>query len=176
MTRRIITLSIVSAVVFTCLITDAFAGCGGGSCYRPTYRRAYHHTYVRPVVNLVHQAPPVIVAPPQRRPNFPTVPSGSTITIPANFLGAQPGSVFMVFNNIKLPVQINNWTQTGVTVTLPPMAIKEAVLIRLDIILPHGQLGNTQKILVTAPAPVILHPTAPTSPLPTNAALQVQAG
>jgi hypothetical protein len=56
------------------------------------------------------------------------------------------------------------------------MAIKEAVLIRLDIILPHGQLGNTQKILVTAPAPVILHPTAPTSPLPTNAALQVQAG
>jgi hypothetical protein len=107
-------------------------------------------------------------------PQYPTVPSGSTLTIPANFLGNQPGSVFMVFNNIKLPVQINNWTMTGVTVTLPPMAIKDSVVIRLDVILPHGKLGHTQKIRVTAPAPVVLHPTAPTSPLPTNPALQVQ--
>ena len=83
-------------------------------------------------------------------------------------------SVFMVFNNIKLPVQINNWSMTGVTITLPPMAIKTMVVIRLDIVLPNGKLGHTQKLNVTPPAPVVLHPTAPTSPLPTNAALQAQ--
>ena len=123
---------------------------------------------------VVHTAAPVVVAAPKVRPNYPTVPAGSTITLPGNFLGQQPGSVLMVFNNIKLPVQVDKWSQTGVTITLPPMAIKDAVVIRLDILLPHGQLGHTQKLLVTAPAPVVLHPTAPTSPLPTNPALQAQ--
>ncbi len=78
-------------------------------------------------------------------------------------------------NNIKLPVQVSNWTQTGVIITLPPMAIRDTVLIRLDIVLPHGQVGHTQKLYVTPPAPVVLHPTAPQSPLPTNAALQANA-
>ncbi len=174
MSRRIIALAAVFTLTFAALSTDAMAGCG---------RRAYHHhhhrTYVRPVYvqpvvrPVVHHAPPIAVAP-APVPQYPTVPSGSTMTIPANFLGNQAGSVFMVFNNIKLPVQINSWNMTGVTVTLPPMAIKHSVVIRLDVILPHGKLGHTQKIRVTAPAPVVLHPTAPTSPLPTNPALQVQ--
>ena len=177
MARKIITLSAVFTLTLIAFVADASAGCGGG-------RRTYHrHTYVRPVTvvrPIVHHhvarpqvaiAAPPIVAP---EPQHPVVPSGSTITIPANFLGNQPGSVLMVFNNIKLPVQINNWTMTGVTVTLPPMAIKDTVVIRLDLLLPHGQLGHTQKLCVTAPAPVVLHPTAPTSPLPTNPALQAQ--
>jgi hypothetical protein len=178
MARKIITLSTVFALTLVAFAADASAGCGGG-------RRShhYHHNYVRPVTvvrPIVHHhvvrpqvaiAAPPIVAP---EPQYPVVPSGSTLTIPANFLGNQPGSVLMVFDNIKLPVQVNNWTMTGVTVTLPPMAIKDSVLIRLDVLLPHGKLGLTQKIRVTAPAPVVLHPTAPTSPLPTNPALQVQ--
>jgi len=80
----------------------------------------------------------------------------------------------MVFNDIKLPVQVNSWNESGVTISLPPMAIRESVLVRLDIVLPDGRLGHTQKLYVTAPAPVVLHPVAPTSPLPTNAALQAQ--
>ncbi|MDG2380462.1 MAG: hypothetical protein P8N76_02205 [Pirellulaceae bacterium] len=177
MARKIIALSTLFALTFAIFAADASAGCGGR-------RRSYHHhhNYVRPIrfvqpILHHHVTPPqVAIAPPivAPEPQFPVVPSGSTITIPANFLGNQPGSVLMVFNNIKLPVRINNWTMTGVTVTLPPMAIKEAVLIRLDVLLPQGQLGRTQKIRVTAPAPVVLHPTAPISPLPTNPALQAQ--
>lgn len=177
MARKIITLSAVFALTLAAFVADATAGCGGG-------RRVYHHyarpvAVVRPIVHHHHIArPQVAIAPaivaPRPEPQFPVVPSGSTITIPANFLGNQPGSVLMVFNNIKLPVQINNWNMTGVTVTLPPMAIKESVVIRLDVLLPHGKLGHTQKLRVTAPAPVVLHPTAPTSPLPTNPALQAQ--
>ncbi|MCA9200614.1 MAG: hypothetical protein KDA87_23905, partial [Planctomycetales bacterium] len=89
-----------------------------------------------------------------------------------NFLGPAPGSVFMVFKDIKLPVQIVNWSNESITVTLPPMAIRHDVRIRLDVILPHGQVGLQKLLVVTPPADVVLHPTAPQSPLPTNAALQ----
>ena len=99
------------------------------------------------------------------------MPAGSTITLPANFLGEQLGSVFMVFENIKLPVKIHDWKTTGVTITLPPMAIKDAVVIRLDIVLPNGNLAHKQMLRVTKPASVIIHPTAPTPQLPTQAAL-----
>ena len=127
-------------------------------------------TIVRPTVQVVQ--PPVVAPPPEVV--LPSVPAGSTLTIPANFLGNEPGSVFMVFQDIKLPVQITAWNMTGVTITLPPMAIKEVVRIRLDVVLPDGRLGHSQKLNVTAPAPVVLHPVAPTSPLPTNAALSLQ--
>ena len=93
--RTIIALAAVFTLTFAALATDVMAGgCG---------RRAYHHhrTYVRPVYvqpvvrPVIHHAPPVAVAP-APIPQYPTVPSGSTLTIPANFLGNQAGSVFMV--------------------------------------------------------------------------------
>ena len=104
--------------------------------------------------------------PPPRE--LPTVPAGSQLTLPANFLGPQPGSVLMVFSDIKLPVQVDRWDTTGVTITLPPMAIKDAVVIRVDVVLPNGKLGHTQELRVTAPAPVVLHPVSPAPPLPTQ--------
>ena len=60
----------------------------------------------------------------------------------------------------------------GVTIKLPPMAIKSAVEIRVDIVLPNGTLGVTRQLRVTKPASVVLHPTAPKSPLPTQNAIQ----
>ena len=117
-----------------------------------------------------HQSP--IGVGPLVTPQLPSAPAGSTLTLPANFLGPAPGSVFMVFKDIKLPVQIVNWSNESITVTLPPMAIRHDVRIRLDVILPHGQVGLQKLLVVTPPADVVLHPTAPQSPLPTNAALQ----
>jgi hypothetical protein len=122
----------------------------------------------------VHRAaPPATVALGPTAPDkeLPTVPAGSTLTLPGNFLGDEPGSVLMVFNKIKLPVTIRQWSTNGVTVTLPPMAINGAVVIRLDVVLPNGHLGKTQDLRVTAPSPVILHPAAPSPNLPTQAAL-----
>jgi hypothetical protein len=187
MTRRTLATIAMLTVTLATISSDAFAGCGGGR-YGGFGGYGYSHRvnhvvrpvthYVRPVtvVNpIVHQAPQVAVAPPiVEAPDAPVVPSGSSLTLPANFLGDIPGDVFMVFNDIKLPVQVHNWTSTGVTITLPPMAIKESVLIRLDIVLPDGRLGHKQMLRVTKPAEVVLHPTAPTSPLPTQAALQSQ--
>lgn len=160
---------LAGVVIVGALATDANAGCRSGYGYGGGYGYRYATTaYATPTI---YRVPPVAFAelPPQEQ--LPSVPVGSTITLPANFLGPHPGSVFMVFNNIKLPVQIVNWTNEGITLTLPAMAIRHPVKVRIDAVLPHGQLGLRQHLIVTPPADVVLHPTAPTSPLPTNPAL-----
>ena len=167
------TFSVVVLAVITISGMNSVANAGCNSGYGYGYRPAVYspsfiqHQYYRPVV---HQATPVAFAP-LAQEQLPAAPAGSTITLPANFLGHAPGSVFLVFRDIKLPVQVNNWSNEGVTITLPPMAIRQDVTVRIDVVLPHGQLGLQQRLIVSPPAQVILHPTAPTSPLPTNAAL-----
>lgn len=187
MFRRITLFAAVFSLTLAAIAPAANAGCGSRRCsprssFRPTIR------YSRPVVRytnvvrvqpprIIHNvAPKVVVAPRPARPQLPTVPSGSTMTLPANFLGSQPGDVFMVFNKIKLPIKVQQWSPTGVTVTLPPMAIKSAVEIRVDIVLPNGNLAVSRQVRVTKPASVVLHPTSPASPLPTQDAIQQQSG
>ncbi|MEZ6118867.1 MAG: hypothetical protein R3C28_20180, partial [Pirellulaceae bacterium] len=191
---RILTVVIFSMTV-SGMAANSWAGCGGAKKYVKAAVRIHNHLarttshvhtthVVRPVhvqQTLIRQPvvekmvqPVVQIAAAPVEPQYPEVPAGATLTLPANFLGEQAGSVFMAFQDIKLPVHIQNWTMTSVTITLPPMAIKDAVLIQVDVVRPDGSVAHSQKLRVTAPSPVILHPTAPTSPLPTNAALQSQ--
>ena len=148
--------------------STADAGCGSyghgyaRSYYKPLYAAKVYHR-----VNTVAVAP--LPAPPKE--DLPSVPAGSTMTLPTNFLGNAPGNVFMVFQNIKLPVQLLKWSPNGVTITLPPMAIKHPVKVRIDVVLPNGSLGHQQRLIVTPPAPVIFHDTVQSSPLPTFPAL-----
>ncbi|MCP4189179.1 MAG: hypothetical protein GY768_00980 [Planctomycetaceae bacterium] len=166
MTRQTAVLAIFFALNLSVFATDASAGCRG-RC-RVSYRRPsrpvviHRRQVIRP---LVVESPTSISLPMQQ---LPTVPAGSTLTLPGNFLGTQPGSVLMVFNNVKLPVQILKWENHGVTMKLPPMAIRKPVAIRLDLMLPNGQLGLTQRVNVIPPATIQIHPTRPTSPLPTR--------
>jgi len=165
MTRRTITALTLIATLAVTLAADSALACGkrrSRSCSRSYPVR-------QPVVvKQVVTAPVVPAAPVVAEPQIPSVPAGATLTLPANFLGAAQGDVFLVFQNIKLPVTIVAWNNNGVTITLPPMAIKDPLQLRLDIVLPDGKLAHQQKIRVTAPASVILHPTAPVSPLPTS--------
>lgn len=196
MFRRITIFAVLFSVSLAGATTNVHAGCGGGRRFSPSFRPALRfaqprvQTIVRPVVHVqrptvIHQpivhnvVRPVlrtVAAPLPPRPQLPTVPAGSTMTLPSNFLGTAQGDVFMVFNNIKLPIKIQRWEPTGVTITLPPMAIKTAVEIQVDIVLPNGRLAASRRIRVTKPASVVLHPTAPTSPLPTQDAIQTQNG
>ena len=177
----------LSALAVAATLTAAnssLAGCGGGH-YRGGYSRHYSH-YRAPVVRhivrpVVHVAPPVVaVAPPVAPliaprplgivPQLPSVPAGSTLSLPGNFLGPVAGHVFLVLNQVKLPAKIISWSPNGVTVTLPPMAVKQPSRARLDVILPHGQTISNVNILLTRPAPLVIHPTPPASPLPTGPA------
>ncbi|MFC1758679.1 hypothetical protein ACFL2H_07915 [Planctomycetota bacterium] len=130
--------------------------------YRPIIRRTHvHHN-------------PLGVAPLRVHNPLASVPAGSSMTLPANFLGDQPGSVFLVFGNIKLPVQVMKWCNESVTIKLPPMSVRNPLQVRIDVVLPHGQIGLQRRFMLTRPADVILHPSSPTSPLPTSAAMLQQ--
>ncbi|MCA9214256.1 MAG: hypothetical protein KDB27_14390 [Planctomycetales bacterium] len=174
MSRQIQVTVVLFSVLFAGFASEANA-CGGlgrfRSSFRPTIRYSQPVVRVQPQT-VVRHTQKVVVVPAPKRPELPTVPAGSTLTLPANFLGQQPGDVFMVFNKIKLPVKVLRWQPTGVTIVLPPMAIKTAVEIRLDIVLANGNLAASRQVRVAKPASVVLHPTSPVSPLPTQAAIQ----
>ena len=187
MSRKMLNFALVAvvAVFGSVLASAAQAGCGGGygggyggyGYGGYGYSSYSYRTCHRPVVH----APAIAVIPLVKKvvhhdhhKNLTAVPAGSTLTLPSNFLGVHPGSVFLTFANIKLPVQIVNWTESGVTIKLPPMAIRHDVMVRIDVILPHGKIAHTQHLLVKPPAAVVLHPVLPTSPLPTQDALSVQ--
>ena len=181
MSRSFRQAAVCSLAVAATLIAanSSLAGCGGGHC-RSSYR-PYRPPVVRHIVRPVHVAPPVIVAPPVAPiaiaprpigivPQLPAVPAGSTLSLPGNFMGPVAGHVLLVLNEVKLPAQIVSWSPNGVTVTLPPMAVKQPSPARLDVVLPHGQTISNVKILLTRPAPLVIHPTPPASPLPTGPA------
>ena len=193
--RQAVVCTLALAVVVVAANTSS-AGCGSGR-YRGNFGGHYRHytSYRAPVVHrvvrpVVHVAPRVVVVAPPIAPapvvapkpipapaQLPSVPAGSTLSLPGNFLGPVAGHVFLVLNEIKLPAQIVSWNPNGVTVTLPPMAVKQSSPARLDVIMPQGRVINKVKILLTPPAPLVLHPTSPASPLPTGPApAPVQAG
>lgn len=115
---------------------------------------------------------PVAPAP---RPQLPSAPAGSTLTLPSNFLGPEPGSAFMVLQDIKLPARIEEWTESSVTLMLPPMQIRHPLRVCIDVVTPHGKLAVRKHMFITPPSDVVLHPGTPKSPLPTNPAL-IQQG
>ena len=167
--RKVAVLSLAVAASFAVAKTS-FAGCHS---HRPVHHvQHYHHPVVRhhvvrPIIHVTQ--PPVVIAPPAPPvEQLPSVPSGATLTLPGNFLGPVAGHVFLVFENVKLPAQIDDWNPNGVTITLPPMAVKQPTPARIDVLLPQGQAMQQVKILLTPPAPLVLHASAPASPLPTG--------
>ena len=156
-------LALTFALTLVAISVDtADAGCRRGYRIR-RYAPVIHHHH-----RVVHKPAVAAIVPPPPAANLTEIPAGSVITLPGNFLGIAPGHVFLVIDTVKLPCEIKDWKPNGVTLCLPPMAIKVPRPARLDVVLPHGKVGNAVKILMTPPAQVVLHPSLPQSPLPTG--------
>ena len=171
MSNRIKLIVVFVALVAVSLSANmAFAGCNSGRGghhvgfrfhhpQRLAVKPAVHHHRVvvrKPLV--VHQ--PLVVHKPLIQPVAPPLPqvaAGSSLTIPANFLGPQPGHVFLSLGATKLPCQILSWKPESVTITLPPMGIAAPQKACLHILMPHGQVMKRVDFLLTAPPEIILH-------------------
>ena len=161
--------AVVALLVVSTIAQSANAGCGTRSY---GYRSIIHHP-VRVVHSQVVVHRPVVVTRPQiiHKPILaaacPQVPTGSKLTLPANFLGPHPGHVFLSVQGTKLLANIIAWSNSSVTFQLPPMAVVAPLHASLDIILPHGRLAKRTRILLVAPPQLLIHDSSPQPPLPT---------
>ncbi|HAY83186.1 MAG TPA: hypothetical protein DCY79_25550 [Planctomycetaceae bacterium] len=158
-----ILLAIATLLTVSTIAQSASAGCGTRRYSYPV--RVVHNRVVvhRPVV----VTNPPIIRQPLLAPTCPQVPTGSRLTLPANFLGPHAGHVFLSVQGTKLPANILAWSNTSVTIQLPPMAVAAPLPASLDILLPHGQLAKRTRILLVAPPQLLIHESGPQAPLPT---------
>ena len=170
-TRTKITVSLVALIAVTVSANMVFAGCHSkhtGFRFHQPLRHdprpgIVHKPRVvrKPIVvqkQIVVQEP-VVVHKPLVQPvaPLPQVAAGSALTIPANFLGPQPGHVFLSIGATKLPCQVLSWKPEAVTITLPPMAIAAPQKACVHVLMPHGQIMKRVDFLMVAPPQLILH-------------------
>lgn len=99
-----------------------------------------------------------------------SVPAGATITLPGN-RGGQMGEVNLVLGEVRLPLTIVEWNETGVTLVLPDMQITSATEAQIEIQSAGSGSAETISIqLEPQPSVLIVEPSADVVPPPPAAA------
>jgi hypothetical protein len=94
----------------------------------------------------------------------PEVPSGSRITLFANFLGQQPGTVLLNLAGVSKECEVVQWKPESVTTELPRLGLAEPKNIEIMIILPDGRIAKKFRLLLVPQPDVVVH--GETVPLP----------
>jgi hypothetical protein len=112
----------------------------------------------------------------QQQTQTVSIPAGSRITLPGNY-GSQMGAVYLVINGIKLPMVVEQWNESGITLTLPVMQLTAAQQVKLEIVKADNTqlasmdvtLNPTPKVIVLDQPTVVPSQTADVAPdAPTN--------
>jgi len=72
------------------------------------------------------------------------VPSGSQVTLTGDY--GTDGEVYLNINNVKLPLVVEQWTNTGITLTLPAVKLTQAQSATIDVV---AKGGKTDSIAIT---------------------------
>ena len=72
------------------------------------------------------------------------VPSGSQVTLTGSY--GTDGQVYLNINNVKLPLAVDQWTETGITLTLPSVQLTQAQSATIDVV---AKNGKTDSIAIT---------------------------
>ena len=155
--KSVLAIVVASGALATGLSDEASAGCNSRYvCYQP---RVVHTQPTRPaptatttVVTRTEVVAKVVIAPPVR--HLPEVPQGSTMRIKVNFLGNEPGVVFMTAGKLTLQCRILEWAPTHVMFQLPEIGVIEASEVTLDVAKADGNVARTFDVLLT-PTPDI---------------------
>jgi hypothetical protein len=110
----------------------------------------------------------VVQATPQYDVRRPEVPSGTRITLFANFLRKEQGVVMLNLNGTSTECHIADWKPESVTVELPRLGLARPKLAEIVVILPDGRIAKTFRILLVAQPDIMVH--QDTVPLPMPAA------
>jgi hypothetical protein len=84
------------------------------------------------------------------------IPVGSRVTLPGNF-GKQPGMVYLVIGDVKLPMLPESWDESGITLTLPNVQITSAQQVKIEIApANNGQVASLDITLNPIPKVIVL--------------------
>jgi hypothetical protein len=72
------------------------------------------------------------------------VPSGSQVTLTGSY--GTDGQVYLNINNVKLPLVVEQWTDSGITLTLPSLQLTQAQSATIDVV---AKNGKTDSIAIT---------------------------
>lgn len=85
-----------------------------------------------------------------------SIPVGSRVTLPGNY-GSQPGMVYLVIGNVKLPMLAESWDESGITLTLPNVQITSAQQVKIEIApANNGQVAALDITLNPTPKVIVL--------------------
>jgi hypothetical protein len=93
-------------------------------------------------------------------------PSGSRLTLFANFLGQQPGVVLFELNGTSTPCKVIDWKPQSVTIELPRLGLNEPKNAAIVVVLPDGRIAKTFRILFVAQPEVVVHQESVPQPMP----------
>jgi hypothetical protein len=135
-------LALGMVVVSLAMATESQAG----NCRKTTY------CYSKPVAKA---AVPVVAAEVTTRvtvttavPQFVSVPQGSSLRVKVNFLGNDPGFVFLTAGELVLKCEILEWDPSYVVFRLPELGILSPKAVRLDITRPDGRVARSTDVLL----------------------------
>jgi hypothetical protein len=153
--------SVLTMMAATAALASGFSGEASACskpkyiCYQPQVVYTQPVQRAEPVTTIVTRTEVVArvsIAPPVR--HLPEVPQGSTMRIKVNFLGNEPGVVFMTAGKLTLQCRILEWAPTHVMFELPEIGVIEASEVTLDVAKANGTVARTVDVLLT-PTPDI---------------------
>lgn len=145
MTRKFFTLAFLSAASINGLATAPHvSACDRRVVYYQQTPAVIHPSPVRVVYPALQPIGYIVEKPVvptiQVVDKRPEVPTGSTITTRALFLGNEKGFVFLKHGHVAHRCVIHNWTPESVTFTVPQLDIQDEVAARVELVRPDGNV------------------------------------
>jgi hypothetical protein len=96
----------------------------------------------------------------------PELPSGSRVTLFANFLGNQTGYVMFNLNGTSTQCEVVEWKDNSVTAVLPKLGLIGPKNAQIQLVKPDGRIVKTFRILFVPQPDVLVHSDTVPQPLP----------
>jgi hypothetical protein len=76
------------------------------------------------------------------------VPQGAKLRLKANFLGKEPGQVFLATGSVTLACEVLEWNPNFVNIQLPNMAVVKETAGKIVIVTNEGALKRKVEVIV----------------------------
>jgi hypothetical protein len=95
---------------------------------------------------------PVTMSPIATEPERVSIPTGSTLQLDGESLGADAGVVRLRISGVAMPVEVVEWNTASTKIRLPKLDVTGATKAELEVVRADGTLASTNAISLTSAA------------------------